>query len=198
MEFQIGDDFIGIFDNAFPDDLCDRYIRYFMDLEQNGFVKDRHQYFTPGYHRLHYDDSGVDTVVGDWFMQTKINYISQEFNQVFWDPIYKEYSQKFSALKDFAPHNIYDIKIQRTTPGQGYHIWHTEVISRENCNRILVFMLYLNDVEEGGETEFLYMRRRVKPKKNRLVLWPAGFTHVHRGNPPISNDKYIITGWVEL
>jgi hypothetical protein len=59
-------------------------------------------------------------------------------------------------------------------------------------------MLYLNDVEEGGETEFLYLKKRIKPQQNRLLIWPAGFTHTHRGNPPLSNNKYIITGWVEL
>ena len=57
--------------------------------------------------------------------------------------------------------------------------------------------MYLNDVEEGGETEFLYQSRRVKPKRGRLAIWPAQFTHMHRGNPPLSGDKYVITGWVE-
>ena len=57
--------------------------------------------------------------------------------------------------------------------------------------------VYLNDVTEGGETEFLYQKCRFKPEKNTILIWPAQFTHVHRGNPPLSNDKYIITGWVE-
>jgi hypothetical protein len=64
-------------------------------------------------------------------------------------------------------------------------------------NRIMAFMLYLNDVEVGGETEFLYQKTRIKPQKDRLVIWPAGYTHPHRGNPPLSNEKYIITGWIE-
>jgi hypothetical protein len=59
-------------------------------------------------------------------------------------------------------------------------------------------MLYLNDVEDGGETEFLYQRMRVKPKQGTLLIWPAGFTHTHRGNPPLSNNKYVITGWSEF
>ena len=58
-------------------------------------------------------------------------------------------------------------------------------------------MLYLNTVEEGGETEFLYQSVRFKPVKNTLLIWPAGYTHTHRGNPPLSNEKYIVTGWVE-
>jgi len=58
-------------------------------------------------------------------------------------------------------------------------------------------MLYLNDVEEGGETEFLYQKMRVKPTKGTILIWPADWTHTHRGNPPLSGDKYIYTGWME-
>ena len=64
-------------------------------------------------------------------------------------------------------------------------------------DRICAFLLYLNDVEEGGETEFLYLKKRFKPIKNRLLLWPAGYTHTHRGNQPINQSKYILTGWIE-
>ena len=56
-------------------------------------------------------------------------------------------------------------------------------------------MIYLNDVEEGGETEWLYQQLKIKPKKNTAVIWPGSFTHLHRGNPPISGTKYILTGW---
>ena len=55
-------------------------------------------------------------------------------------------------------------------------------------------MVYLNDVEEGGETEFLYQQLKIKPSKGRVVIWPGSFTHLHRGNPPMST-KYIATGW---
>jgi hypothetical protein len=70
-------------------------------------------------------------------------------------------------------------------------------IFMENRNRVFAFTLYLNDVTEGGETEFLYQKCRIKPVQNRFVLWPAAITHIHRGNPPLSNDKYILTGWSE-
>ena len=55
-------------------------------------------------------------------------------------------------------------------------------------------MVYINDVEEGGETEWLYQQLKIKPKRNTCVIWPGAFTHLHRGNPPMS-DKYIATGW---
>ena len=55
--------------------------------------------------------------------------------------------------------------------------------------------LYLNTIDEAGETEFLYMSRRVNAVAGRLIIFPAGYTHTHRGNPPIGQDKYIATSW---
>ena len=57
-------------------------------------------------------------------------------------------------------------------------------------------MFYLNDVAEGGETEFYYQDVKIKPKAGTMVIAPAYFTHTHRGNVPKSNDKYILTSWV--
>ena len=66
------------------------------------------------------------------------------------------------------------------------------------CNRrICATMMYLNDNFEGGETEFLYIHRRYKPKRGQVLIWPAGFTHTHRGLPPLDGDKYISTSWLE-
>jgi len=58
-----------------------------------------------------------------------------------------------------------------------------------------VIITYLNDDFEGGETEFLYQGVRVKPEKGKTVIFPASYTHVHRGNPPIGGTKYIATTW---
>lgn len=87
-------------------------------------------------------------------------------------------------------------KIQKTLPGEGYHVWHSEHAPSEP-NRVLAWALFLNDVEEGGELEFLHQKTRYKPKAGDFIIWPAAFTHQHRGNPPLSNIKYIATGWYE-
>ena len=71
------------------------------------------------------------------------------------------------------------------------------ISSWNNQYRTIAWMVYLNDVEEGGETEFLYQKRKVKPTKGTVVIWPGSYTHVHRGNPPMST-KYIATGWFQL
>lgn len=87
-------------------------------------------------------------------------------------------------------------KLQKTKPGQGFHSWHCEMNgSIDYYNRVIVFTMYLNDIEEGGETEFLHFGKRVKAKKGRICFFPAYFPYVHRGNPPIGKTKYIVTGW---
>ena len=82
-------------------------------------------------------------------------------------------------------------------PNQGYHGWHQDwaVHSPDFSRRILVGMIYLNDVDEGGETEFYHQEVKIKPTQGTMVVWPAFFTHAHRGNRPISNTKYIINKW---
>ncbi|MDO6680407.1 MULTISPECIES: 2OG-Fe(II) oxygenase [unclassified Shewanella] len=82
----------------------------------------------------------------------------------------------------------------------GYPHWHSEHFpqsgSHEALHRVLLYMYYLNDVEQGGETEFYYQNKVIKPTKGTMVIAPAGFTHTHRGNIPISDDKYIATSWI--
>ncbi|WP_445366244.1 2OG-Fe(II) oxygenase [Microbulbifer sp. ANSA001] len=93
------------------------------------------------------------------------------------------------------------INAQKYNKGEGgYPYWHSEVFPQmphnEALHRVLLFMFYLNDVDEGGHTEFHYQNKTVKPKAGRMVIAPAGFTHTHRGNIPKSGDKYILTSWV--
>ena len=88
--------------------------------------------------------------------------------------------------------------IQFYQPGAGFHKFHCERNGdRSAVDRHLVFMTYLNDVPRGGETEFLYQGVKVKPKKGLTLLWPADWTHTHRGLPA-PTDKYIITGWLNF
>jgi hypothetical protein len=98
----------------------------------------------------------------------------------------------------YRPGTINLQKYQRSSGG--YHHWHSEIYPQnatcDSLHRVLLWMFYLNDVEDGGETEFLYQGRKIAPKKGRLVIAPAGFTHTHRGNVARSGDKYIATSWI--
>jgi hypothetical protein len=55
-------------------------------------------------------------------------------------------------------------------------------------------MWYLNDVEEGGETVFEGFI--IKPKIGSMLVFPPLWLFPHRGNPPISNTKYILSTYL--
>lgn len=95
------------------------------------------------------------------------------------------------------------INLQKYGQGRGgYHHFHSEIYPQapakacEALHRVVLFMYYLNDVAEGGETEFYYQERQLKPTAGQLVIAPTGFTHTHKGHIPLSDDKYILTSWI--
>lgn len=75
--------------------------------------------------------------------------------------------------------------------------WHVDVGDKQSSSRYLVMFTYLNDVEEGGETEFLSNGEfTIKPKSGRIVVFPPSFMFPHRGKKPISNNKYILSTYL--
>lgn len=189
------DNFVGIYDNYFSDNFCDSLIEYFSWCQKNN-----RSYFRPEDEKFKNDESCAlnphSMVEINFSHQNILGYID-EFNTVFWDECYKEYMDTFSVLKDYDEHTIYTYKVQKTLPTGGYHVWHSEDGSKEFSRRVGVYILYLNDVEEGGETEFLYLSKRISPKKGRLLIFPPNYPWAHRGNPPLTGEKYIMTGWIE-
>lgn len=107
-----------------------------------------------------------------------------------------QYGEKYPGFLNGSSFSQ-DMKVQKTEPKGGFHIWHKEHDGSYPCSyRSLVWTLYLNDVPDGeGETEFLEYGIKVTPKKGLLCLFPAAWTHLHRGNPVYSCTKYIATGW---
>jgi hypothetical protein len=82
----------------------------------------------------------------------------------------------------------------------GYPHWHSEIYPKdascESLHRVLLWTIYLNDVPDDGETEFLFQGRKIKPREGSLLIAPAGFTHTHCGHTPKGGDKYIATSWI--
>jgi len=87
------------------------------------------------------------------------------------------------------------INVQKYPIGGAYHGWHAERGGTATGHRHLVFMTYLNDITDGGETEFMYQKLKIKPRKGLTLIWPSDWTHTHRGLPSATQVKYIVTGW---
>ena len=108
------------------------------------------------------------------------------------------YKQKYTWVDNTSAWTITDrVNVQKYEPNGGYHAWHTERSTSQepNVSRHLVFMTYLNDVTDCGETEFYYQKVKVKPEKGLTLIWPSDWTFTHRGISSSTQEKYIATGW---
>ena len=112
---------------------------------------------------------------------------------------YKNYVEEWPFLNKISERlEISSFNVQRYKPGQHFKEIHTERLSLDSLHRIFAFMTYLNDVEEGGSTYFSHYDLEIKPKKGLTLIWPAEWTHAHRGNILRKGSKYIITGWISF
>jgi hypothetical protein len=112
--------------------------------------------------------------------------------------VLEKYKEKYPFCDRFNTYALISTpNIQKYPKGGGYHNWHTERIGAAfpNVSRHLVYMTYLNDVDDDGETEFYHQKIKVKPKKGLTLIWPADWTFAHRGISSKTQEKYIITGW---
>jgi len=187
--------FIGIYDDVYPEGYCQHLIKEFDRLKDAGAGFNRRQ-----------SEGAPETVKNDHQIGFGLRghevALFEEGNTVdiFFNGLqrcYDQYCEKFSSLRDGKIRGTI-MKLQRTDPGGGYHVWHGEQGNGEHANRVLVYMLYLNSLapEEAGETEFLYQQQRFRPTENQMILWPASYTHTHRGNTVFGErSKYIVTGW---
>tara|TARA_R110000803_G_scaffold171244_1_gene234114 strand:+ start:1018 stop:1611 length:594 start_codon:yes stop_codon:yes gene_type:complete len=186
--------FIGVYDNYITKEECDKAIELYEDqnkfnntinrisFEQSSILKKQDQQFF-----------AVPNNIDVWWESLKTMMLN-------FDLAWKHYIQNTGADDIYGvPFHFTNLKIQKTLPTEGYHVWHVEHNKGFDLEpRAFVFSIYLNDVEDGGETEFLHFSKRVQPRKGRIVIWPAAFPYVHRGNPPLSGEKYILTSWMNL
>lgn len=182
-------DFIGVWKKHVPDEFCDELIEYIeksqltRQLGTNTMMRqDFSTHIFPSQFNKRTDPDGEKKSIYD-----RMNgYLGSCLD---------EYLYQFSALQVASYFNS-EIKLQKTEPTQGYHLWHCENAGIQFMQRAMVWSVYLNDIPDNeGETEFLYQKLRVNPEKGMVLIWPGGYTHTHRGNPPYTKTKYIATGW---
>tara|TARA_R100000655_G_scaffold93612_2_gene134912 strand:- start:644 stop:1258 length:615 start_codon:yes stop_codon:yes gene_type:complete len=105
------------------------------------------------------------------------------------------YINTYDEARACAHYNVNTFyNLQYYPPGGGFKTWHHESSSRDTAYRKLVFMTYLNTAPKAG-TRFKYQDLTTPCKKGLTVIWPAEFTHTHKGVISKTKEKYIITGW---
>ena len=187
--------FISIYDNALTSAEC-KFIRdyhdsddYLLSIRQEGKTlgdtvqkhwKDSHDRYMAMYIDGAYQNNGVNNIIAKSIKE----YIEK----------YKEENPELNLLNKWVIRDNYNL--QKYSPGGGYHILHCENYNTGNHRtNILAWMYYLNTVREGGGTYFSNFDLTVNAEEGRLVIWPAYWTHFHKGVVSKTYDKYIATGW---
>lgn len=187
---------ISVFDNFYTQEFCKSMIDYF-NYRNNFVFKRNTQYVNDA--SLTFGHETDMRLEYELFQKEDASNCMTEFQTVFWRDCFPLYTEEHPhIIQNLAKLDWSVIKIQKTKPKEGYHVFHCEQADMFTARRAMFVILYLNDIKEGGETEFVYQSKRVEAKAGRLILAPAAYTHVHRGNPPLSEDKYILTSWLEF
>ena len=183
------DNLIRVYDDVVDEESCERMIKMFEDSKDTQPVKlddgDNSISFTQLTMVEHKEwesvQAGMLEVFQDYIMRYNID-VSLKSKQ--WPETYGYEAIRMKRYLD----NDYD----RFDP-------HVDVLNYETARRFLAFFIYLNDVEEGGETEFVnlykpgtYVPFKVEAKRGRLLMFPPLWPWYHAGRKPISNNKYII------
>lgn len=184
--------YIRHWDNALSEADCDKVIAKFESIKQVSYMS--------GQLNIGSQQYGGATQRKDFSLF--FDQIARDEAQMIQDVVgskMESYKEEFVGLERVGGIVSHACKVQKTPPKGGFHNWHCEHgPSMGSYRRVAVWLLYLTTHEGSGETEFLQQGIKFAPKKGTLVIWPAGFTHPHRGNPVYDKDKYIATGWFEF
>jgi hypothetical protein len=168
-----------------PKSECKKVIHYFdshRELHCEGFV---------GNAQINYKEKKDTEISCDFTKPDGPCWISK-----YVDIALDEYIRQYPEANWMAKyHKCPNFKLQRYFPSEGYFVYHFENDGPNVSNRVLAWMIYLNDVSDGGHTEFPSQKKKYQPRMGDVLLWPAHFTHPHRGITSKSQTKYIATGW---
>ena len=166
------------------DSICDDIINFFNDRKEHwttGTMGDKIQLDKKKSTELSIDKD--DTSKPIFSYRTQLQWCLEQYVK-----IYPELMMggRFNINTNF--------NIQHYNNNEGFNYYHYERDDLSTCSRNLVFMTYLNDVEDGG-TQFKYQNLITPAKKGLTLIWPTDFTHTHRGVISQTKEKYIVTGW---
>ena len=173
--------------NGLEHDECDFFINYF---EKNNF---KHSGKTNKGLSLNIKKAIECTIIDC----SKTKYYIDKLRLAIYKNVEIYMKENNISFKNIPFYEINDLFMKKYIKNDGKFEYHDDFNVKDKSVRIITYLFYLNDVEEGGETEFLGTYK-VKPEKGKMIIFPCSWTFPHSGKMPISNDKYIISGWLHV
>ena len=188
-------DFVGIYDESVPVELCNDFLNDYEKAKRNRTIIDLSEE----------NETGLVPQERNFIRSDETMFVAPILSTIYPVPpvnayfkflteCFRRYVERYSIVFGGTIYN--DVfKIHKVRNSEGYHKWHYEKGSWEVQDRMMAYMTYLEVPKKGGETEFLHQSLRIEPIVGRTLIWPAAFTHMHRGNPPLDGEKMYIDGW---
>lgn len=179
-------DYVRCYENALPRTFCDRLIEAFRQSTMMHVQRERE--WRAGLDASAWTELDMtplaDAALKDFFRGHIAEYLAR-YNRDVGLHIAIPASPQIAELR---------LKRYRPETGEEFQL-HFDSINAV-ANRYLVFLWYLNDVADGGETEFPDLNIRVQPRAGRLLMFPPYWMYQHAGLPPRSNDKFILSTYL--
>ena len=183
--------FIGSW-NIQNDDLCKEIINFF---EKNKIL-----------HAKGFIGSGIDPTIKKTtdicinpndLKNDKFKFFNNYINEL--HKCFVDYQHQWLFMKSIINDvDIGSFNVQKYSKSGHFSKVHSERTNLYNSDRLFAWMTYLNDVEDGGKTNFKHYNIKIKPKIGNTLIWPAEWTHAHSGEIVNNGEKYIITGWMNF
>ena len=188
--------FISVYDNALSQEDCKSIIDFFEDTND---CQNKNEFMCK---KIGITSYGVDKTLKDSVdVPMSFDFSFHKVNQIIMKSLAhhtKKYVKDNEELLRISTWGILDTyNLQRYYPNQGYYATHCENWNMDTSKRVLVWMFFLNTLTDDGGTYFSNHDLTVDAVEGRLVIWPAYWTHCHRGVVSKSQTKYIATGWYE-
>ena len=172
-----------------PEKLCDDLISDFHSSKKQGLTKPGVQYFQSKVFIDKDQKDSEDLTIHHKHFNKPYDSYRAELQKCL-----EKYIKKYTQADCIDPYNVNEnYTLQYYPIGGGFKKWHSER-GKLKPYRVLVFMTYLNDVDDGG-TEFFNQNLTSPAKKGLTLIWPTDWTHTHRGQISHTKEKYIVTGW---
>ena len=175
-----------------PPSLCDELITFF-----DSHPEHQAQGKTAGGLNLNSKKSTDLTIRPHELSQPGHEPVQEYLRQLF--ACHQDYVEQWPFLREVVPKlEVGSFNIQRYEPGGHFLKVHSERTTLATSHRVLAWMTYLNDVEDGGSTHFVHQGLDIQPEKGKTLIWPVEWTHAHKANVLNAGVKYIITGWMHF
>ena len=177
-------DYIKVYDDVCDKDFCEQIINSFETEEEHQVFIDRLQrptFTEMNISQQYMNNNHTWTAIQKQAQSVFVEYVSKYMDELDLGP---DFPAKY-AFEEFR------VKKYREDSNDQFSD-HTDVGDYNSARRFLVCFLYLNDVEEGGTTDFPKISHSVTPKCARMLIFPPNWMYRHAGRPVVNGKKYIL------